>query len=88
MEQEATSGSSSTVILCLSKYRLSVLSVRPDDDNVFDVQAKYNTGNIVCWRLHFGDSQQQVAYVSVTIASQDDSANCKTTVTNYDSTSI
>lgn len=76
VDHETSAGNSSTVTLCVSKHRLSLLVVSPDDQNIFSIQAKYRTSSIVCWKLHFVDRQRyHVAYLSVTVAPDDDPAN-------------
>jgi len=79
VEHETTTpaGSSSPVTLCASKCRLSLLVVSPDDNDVFTIQAEYSTVRIVCWKLHFADRQRcHVAYLSITVAPDDNPANC------------
>ena len=76
-ETQTDTGHSSSVTLCVSKCRLSLLAVSPDNDDVFLSQAEYSTASIVCWKLHFVDRQRcRVAYLSVTVAPDEDPANC------------
>jgi len=83
-ETSTDSGNSSSVTLCVSKCRLSLLAVSPDDDDVFAVQAEYSTASIVCWKLHFVDRQRcHIAYLSVTVAPDQDPANCNYSLRRY-----
>jgi len=76
-ESAAGPGGSSPVTLCVSHYRLSLLAVSPDDDDLFIVKADYRTSNIVCWKLHFANHQKcRIAYLSVTVAPDGNPANC------------
>jgi len=80
VEHETSASSSSPVTLCLSKHRLSLLVITPgddDDDDLFSVHAEYSIASIVCWKLDFVDRQRcHIAYLSVTVAPDDEPANC------------
>ena len=77
VDHETTPGNWSPVTLCVSKCRLSLLAVNPDDTDVFTVQAEYSTVNIVCWKLYFADRQRyRIAYLSVHVAWDCDNAHC------------
>jgi len=77
VDYEAPAGGSSTVTLCVSKYRLSLLVVNQDDHNIFTVQAEYKISSIVRWKLDYVDRQRcHVVYLDVNVAPDDDLANC------------
>jgi len=76
VEHETSADRSSPVTLCLSKHRLSLLVVSPDNEDLFDIQAEYNINRIVCWKLHIADRD---AYLIVTVAPEGDLANGNTT---------
>jgi len=75
---DSSEGNGSTsVTLCISDDRLSMLTVSTENDQVFDIQADYSTANIVSWHLrHDNRDKCRVAHLSVTVAADDNPANC------------
>jgi len=71
-----SSTTGNTVLLCVTQYRLSVLTPGGTDD-AFNVSKGYSMNSIVCWKLHYSDRQNnRVADLAITVATDENPSPC------------